>query len=197
MISITADTSGVRDWLGRIQTQMRPAVAASLNRTMAAVEQNELVALERDLHKPTPFTINAFGILKASEKYLDTTLYVRPIQAKYLAWAIEGGVLPVILKPTKAGAKLLTTYGNIRGKKGGLEGIVGTSKTRFVAKINGIVGVWERYGAKGAKTRLLVRVAYKDPRAKRLRYYEVAQEVVDARFRKDLAEAIRDMASRV
>lgn len=193
--TIVANTKEVQDWLGRVQAGFRPAVAAALNRTMAAIEQTELNALERDLDRPVPFTFNAFGVLKASEKYLDTTLFVRPIQAKYLAWAIEGGTLPVILKPTKSGQQILNAYGNIPGKKGGLQGIADLAKrTRFVATIRGITGVWERYA--GDRLRLLVRVAYRDPRAKRLRYYEAAQEVVDARFRRDLAEAIRDAAAR-
>jgi len=173
---------------------MPGAIADGINRTMRAVEQTELNALERDIDRPTPFTFNALAIRKANARHLDATLFVRPIQAEYLAALIEGGSIGTVLTPTKR--IRLNRYGNIPGKRKGLEGIAARGKRRFVGEVSGTFGVWERYGRGGRKLRLLVSVRKDQARQKQWDFYGIGLRVIRDRLARDVAAAIREAARR-
>ena len=181
--------------LRRVSEQgLREALAKGLNRTIAAIEQHELVEMERRLDRPTPFTMNALKVFKAQprEGKLNAVLFVQPTQAKYLRTTIHGGTLPVNLTPVIKNQKL-DRHGNIRGKRDkGLAGIAGKAKTKFIGEINGVYGLWQRYGRGGSKLRLLVRVERDAKREARWDFYGVGQRVANQRLRTDVAEAIAD-----
>lgn len=163
------------------------AVAEGLNRTIRAVEQHELNAMERALDRPSPFTMNAIGIQPANARHLDATLYVKPIQAAYLRTPIHGGDVSGSIVPVMSNARL-NQYGNIPGKRRGLAGIKGNSKRRFVAKVGLTTGVWERMP--GNRLKAIATVDMTAPRRKVLPYFEIAQRVVDQRLTRDISEAV-------
>jgi hypothetical protein len=180
--------------LRRVSEQgLREALAKGLNRTIAAIEQHELVEMERRLDRPTPFTLNALKVFKAQPRdgKLNAVLFVQPTQAKYLRTTIHGGTLPVNLTPVIKNQSL-NQHGNIRGKRKGLAGIKGNTQTKFIGEINGVYGVWQRYGRGGSKLKLLVRVERDAQREARWDFYGIGQRVANERLRADVGAAIAD-----
>ncbi len=179
----------VRRQVSALGRDINGALAEGVNRTMRAVEQNELVALEAQTDRPTPFSVNALKIYKATPSRSSALLFVQPMQARYLKYAIEGGQIPVTLTPTRSAR--LNQYGNIPGKRRGLVGIKGRTRSRFIAEINGVYGVWQRTGRRGARgLRLLVKVERSAPRDTRWKYYETAEDVARRRLMGDVINAI-------
>jgi hypothetical protein len=172
---------------------LREAMAKGLNRTIEAIEQHELVEMERRLDRPTPFTMNALRVFKAKprEGKLDAVLFVQPAQAKYLRTTIHGGTLPVNLTPVLKN-QTLNQHGNIRGKRKGLAGIKGNANTKFIGTINNVFGLWQRYGRGGSKLKLLVRVERDAKREARWDFYGIGQRVANERLQSDVASAIND-----
>jgi len=165
------------------------AIAAALNRTSLAIERKEKMALSRDLDRPTPFTLNSVARYKADRNRLSAKVFVRPIQSKYLETMVRGGRLPTVLTPINVN---LDRHGNIRGKKKGLAGIRGSSRKKFIANINGTLGVWQRHGPKGRKLRLLVQVDRNQRRDPRWDFYGIAERTAQERLRNDMRDTLAD-----
>ncbi len=175
--------------LRNLPAVLNAGVAAGINRTARAIEQNLLVEMERTIDRPTPFTMNAIQVFEARVKPDPSAIIaIRPIQAKYLAATIRGARLPTILTPINI---KLSAHGNILGKRGGLESIKARGKKRFIATINGTYGVWERSGRGGRKIKLLVMVKRDQERKPRFDFYGVGQRVAGQRLTRDVLEAIR------
>ena len=173
--------------LSGLGSELPKAIAAGINRTARAMEQNLLVGMERHLDRPNPFTLNAIGIQPANARHLDATLYVKPIQAAYLQTPIQGGDVSGSIVPVMSNARL-NQYGNIPGKRRGLAGIKGNSKRRFVAKVGLTTGVWERMP--GNRLKAIATVDRTAPRRKVFPFFEIAQQVVDQRLTRDISEAV-------
>lgn len=169
------------------------AVANGLNRTALAVERRLKIEMARSLDRPTPFTLNATGRFRARPNRPRAGVFVKDIQARYLRWAVQGGRLPSVLTPISI---RLDQHGNIRGKRGGLEKIASMGRRRFVAKINGTLGVWERHGPGGRRLKLLVRADRDSRREPRWDFFAIAERVTQERLARDLREAIDAVASR-
>lgn len=78
-----------------IDGTIRPALAEGLNAAAVLVEQDMIEELGRSFDRPNPFTLNAFGIMPATNrpgKDPDAVLFIQPIQAAYLDVQIDGGV---------------------------------------------------------------------------------------------------------
>lgn len=173
-----------------VNGKLDEAIASALNRTIKGVEQAELNAMERSLHQPTPFTMNALKVLKAKPQRgkLDAMLIVMRKQEEYLKPTVFGGtvktITPVHVRVNK--------YGNIPGIKGkGIEGIAAKGKRRFVATIRGVTGVWERYGRGGRQIRLLAKPQSDARREKRWDFFGVARKTATKRMKRDMREALR------
>lgn len=173
--------------LSGLGSELPKAIAAGLNRTIRAVEQNVLVGMERHLDRPTPFTINSTGIQPANAKHLDATLYVKPIQAAYLQTPIMGGDVSGTIVPVVSNARL-NQYGNLPGKRGGLERIKGKNKRRFVGKVGNTRGVWERLP--GNRLKAIATVDRTAPRRKVFPFYEIGRQVAEQRLERDITQAI-------
>lgn len=188
---LTVNLRGIREldgYLQRLGADLPKAQADGINRTARAIEQAELNEFESRLDNPTPFTMNAIFRLPASASRQQLSIGIKDLQAKYLRYPIEGGVVPKTILPINIRRN---RYGNIPGKRGGLQQIAGTRGRRFVAEINGTYGVWERYGRGGSRVRLLAMAAKNQRRDKRLDWFGVAERVAEGRLRRDLIEAIR------
>ena len=158
------------------------AIADALSHVAFQARQAEIQGLDRYLDRPTPFTKRAFYVTKAYSRRPSAELYIRPLQAKYLQYVIEGGPVktdePVNIR--------LNVYGNIPGKRTGYL----KRKTDFIATIHGIRGVWRRIGPKGRQVQLLVALDRTDTRRPLFPYYEIAESTFEQRFRPDMIEAI-------
>ena len=191
MLNITIDgLDKLQRQLAGLGSELPKAIAAGINRTARAMEQNVLVGMERHLDRPTPFTINSTVILPANQKHLDATLAIRPIQAQYLQTPIMGGDVSGTIVPVVSNAQL-NAYGNIPGKRGGLERIKGRNKRRFVGKVGNTRGVFERLP--GNRLRAIAFVDRTAPRRKVFPFYEIGRQVAEQRLERDVSQAIGDV----
>lgn len=185
LLGLEEATAALRK-LGR--ERMNIAIAAGVNRTMVQMDRKLKLEMARTLDRPTPFTLNATGMYKADRNRLQATLFIKRIQAGYLQYAIKGGRLPTVLEPIEVRTD---RHGNIRGKRGGMAKIASMGRNRFVATINGITGVWQRYGPKARKLKLLVKASEDRPRAPRWDFYSIGERVARERLQRDVREAIQ------
>lgn len=91
-IEVEGYTQQVEAYLG---TVVRPALAAGLNAAAELVRQDLVKELQQDIEDPTPFTLRAFGVMKAvprDGKDIDALVFIRDAQAEYLHFQIDGGV---------------------------------------------------------------------------------------------------------
>ena len=173
--------------LSGLGSELPKAIAAGINRTARAMEQSVLNGMERHLDRPTPFTINSTVILPANQKHLDATLAIRPIQAAYLQTPIMGGDVSGTIVPVVSNARL-NQYGNLPGKRRGLEGIKGRNKRRFVGKVGNTRGVFERLP--GNRLRAIAFVDRTAPRRKVFPFFEIAEQVAEQRLERNVRAAI-------
>lgn len=75
-----------------VKSQVPFATALALNDTGVDVSVGEKSEMNAVLDAPTPFTQKGFYQLRANKKKLETTIGVKRIQAKYLAYQIDGGI---------------------------------------------------------------------------------------------------------
>lgn len=172
--------------LGR--EKMNIAIAAGVNRTLVQVDRDAKMGMARSLDRPTPFTLNATGMFKANRNRLQATLFIKRIQARYLKYAIQGGTLPTVLEPIEVRTD---RHGNIRGKRGGMEKIASMGRNRFIATINGVSGVWQRYGPKARKLKLLVKVGENARRQPRWDFFGIGERTIRGRLQRDVREAVQ------
>jgi len=194
-------------FLNLSQKTLNQAIADGINRTMAAVEQTELNAMESQLDKPTSFTFNALSLYKAVPRKggtMNTKLFVKDIQKQYLKYTVYGGTLDYTNLTPNIGDQGLDQYGNIPGKREGLKGIINTKsgggdpKQKFVGEItfrgldqSKVFGAWQRYWYNGHRgVRLLVRVEEDATRQKRFDFFGVGFNVIAARTKNDIAAAV-------
>ena len=142
-LNISDNIKDVQKTLTRLERQQLPfATALALTQTAADAKAAIDKQLPQKLDRPTRFTLNAIGVTRATKRLLESTVFVKPIQAEYLKWQIEGGVRRTsgygTAVPTK-NAKL-NKFGNIPNRRKGLI----RNANQFIAVINGIAGVWER-----------------------------------------------------
>lgn len=69
----------------------RFAVVKALTWTAKDAQSETGLHLDRVVDRPTPFTLRAIAIDPATKQNASARVYVRPIQARYLRWLIDGG----------------------------------------------------------------------------------------------------------
>lgn len=137
-------------------TQVPFATAMALNDMAADIERAEVLGIKSSLDKPVPFTSRGIYKTRASKGPAPrVTIGVRPIQAGYLVWQVDGGrrgpknrAIPVPVGIVK------NTYGNMpKGKIAQMlarEDVFiaseGAPKTRHLAP-----GIYQR-GERGMRT---------------------------------------------
>lgn len=181
--------------------QLPFACALALTRTAQDAQRAMVVQASRKLDRPTPFTLKGFGWKKATKQNLESVVYIKPIQSRYLRWAIQGGTRLPTGRAIPVPFGLNTNkYGNMpRGK---IKQLLARPDT-FSGVVKGVAGVWQRGhiskrgnfttagNSKATTIRLLV--AY-EPRAtyrKRFPFYEIGQGVWRNRLPRNLRLAIQ------
>ncbi len=216
-ISVKTNLDQVTRKLSALAYDQLPfATAQALTQLARDVQAGERLAMQRQLDRPTPFTLRGVRIIPARKGQPWATVYVQDITARYLEPYERGGLNVLngraLLKPIAQG---LNQYGNI--PKGTLARLTGgraqasklvqwaarggvaprpkgrRSRSVFVGDINGTRGVWKRVGR---GLRLLIRFSDAHQATQRIHYRETAARIVAAGFNRRLGEALaRAMAT--
>lgn len=200
--------------IANLEKQTRYAASVALTRTaqsVAKAEEREVVGV---FDRPTTFTRRAFGVTRATPAKLTATIFIRPIQAGYLAPQIAGGA--------RNQKKMEAAFSSQTGAPGGYwvpgPGIkLNASGNMTIAQIKEIaksVKASGRYGEvfvgvphpgmtfglyarkRGAGKRSKVGIVplllqAKAPRYQnRFDFFGVANKVVDAEFARQFSEAL-------
>lgn len=136
--------------LGAVEKQLPYALSLALNDT---IKQDVEPALQTEMRsafdRPTPFTMRAVGLKFSHKKKLRAEVYVRRIQAQYLAREWKGGARRPKNKalPVPGKGMNLNAYGNM--PKGAVKRLVARKDT-FIGRPgrgdrkSGPVGIWQR-----------------------------------------------------
>lgn len=185
-ISIKADVRAAEKMLRGFRKQIPFATAKALTDTVKAAQKEEQRQMPQKLNHPTPFTIKGIAIKRATKRDQVARVFIRPIQAAYLRYQIEGGTRRSTGKglgvPTQSAR--LNKYGNIPGRRKGLI----KKKSQFIATIGTTTGVWERT-RRGLK--LIVFMAPAVEYEKRFPFYRIGEGVIKNRWRKYFHAAIQ------
>ncbi|XLV72916.1 hypothetical protein ACKZDW_10360 [Ralstonia syzygii subsp. celebesensis] len=91
--SVKHNIADVQRTLSKAAKQQLPfAIAKGLTQTAKVTQDKLTSALPRQLDKPTPFTMRAFGVTAATKQRQLATVFIKPDQWKYLKYQVEGGV---------------------------------------------------------------------------------------------------------
>lgn len=207
MLSVRVKAGPALAFTQAAKKQVRFATAVAITRTLFDARKAATGRLEKDIDRPTPFTLRAYRVDKATKATLTGRLYAQPIQARYLQFQVFGGVrtprgsaltIPPI-KDLGDGVKL-DRYGNLP-RRSRARALLARPDT-FSGKINGVAGIWQRpkktksgKARKGQRLRLLLAYSSKASYRKRLRFYEPAVETTDRHFRRHFDAAYRSALS--
>lgn len=145
IVSVAWDVARFRatlDDFGRKQLPFATALALNETARFAAAEVTR--ALPEIFQRVTPFTRRAIGIKAARKTNLRAEVFVKRIQAQYLAIEATGGTRiwapgKPILTPVNVA---LNAYRNI--PRGTLRKLLANPKRYFLGEVRGVYGVWER-----------------------------------------------------
>ena len=189
-IRVDDNIAAVRRQLTRLERKQIPFAAAKAL-TMTASDAKRAIdrQLPMKLDRPTRFTMNAIAIRRATKSNQQSEVYVRPLQAQYLRYQIEGGVRKArgggIGVPTRNAR--LNKFGNIPGRRSGLI----KNKRQFIATINGVAGVWERTGGRrGVGVKLIAAFEQQVKYSKRLPFYKIAGSTARSTFGKNFVKTM-------
>lgn len=154
-ISVKSDFARLQRGLGDLARKQIPFAAAQAVTGIARqVAAAEVESFRQKLASPTPFTLRGVGVTPARKARPIAIVYLKDIQATYLAPLIEGGAQVLgkkraILTPRDIG---LNAYGNlpksvIAALKSRGDVFVGEVRTRSGEVIG---GVWQRPTRAGA-----------------------------------------------
>jgi hypothetical protein len=178
--------------------QLPFATALAITALARKVQAAETAALPEVFDRPTPFTMRAVGVVPATKRKPEAIVFIKDIQAAYLApYEFGGKQIPArpgnvaVLTPK---AIRLNQYGNI--PYGAVARLKGKGNT-FVGAIKSksgetISGVWQRQpGPRGGRLRMLVR--FTDPRevTKHFQYHARAEAIVRKNFEPEMRLALQ------
>ena len=201
-----------KDW----DKRGRKAAAVALTRTAWEVRGGLMQGMQRDFDRPTPFTMRAFNVEMARADNLESVVWAKPQQARYLFWQIEGGERNTkgfekklhlfggqVALPA-AGAKL-NQYGNMSlsfiRKVTADQNTNGTAGRFFTGTPKGWLddgtfdGVWARVDDNHKLVRVM---AFADEARYKERFdmSAIAQQKVDQVFESQLMRAMQEYAER-
>lgn len=190
-VNVSADISRALSKL-RDYPQKQVAFATAKALTDTATQTQNLLGnkLPEYFDRPTPYTMRAIGIERATKANLQARVFIKPDQLKYLVFGVEGGIR---LPPKRAIGipveQVVNQYGNLpRGKIASLL----KRKDVFSGIVNGIAGIWQRK----ANDTLILLISWKPKASYRARYpfFTLGESTVRAAFpdafRKALANAV-------
>lgn len=184
-ISVNVELERVVKSLQGFQRDQLPfAMAKTLTDTAREVKDKLTEALPRQLDKPTPFTMRAFGFTPATKQSLEATVFIRPDQFKYLQFQIDGGVRRsqkrAIVIPKDVA---LNEFGNMPRRE--IKKML-AKKAVFSGTVDGVPGIYMRkkFGH-GVGLKLLAAYADQVKYRKRFPFYEIARNTIPKSFEKN------------
>ncbi|QKL71445.1 hypothetical protein HI806_09205 [Ralstonia solanacearum] len=186
--SVKHNIADVQRTLSKAAKQQLPfAIAKGLTQTAKATQDKLTSALPRQLDKPTPFTMRAFGVTAATKQRQLATVFIKPDQWKYLKYQVEGGVR----RPAKRAVIVpesmrLNQYGNM--PKGAVRKLLAKAGV-FSGTVDGVAGIWQR---KGGRAVLLVKYADKVVYKRRFPFADIGERSVAAVFGPIFNQALAD-----
>ncbi len=183
-VDITKALRKVRDFPDK---QLPFAIASALTTTAQQTSNLLTNKLPEFFDRPTPFTMRAIGIERATKANLQARVFIKPDQLKYLIYGIEGGTRT----PNKRAIPLpvdqaVNQYGNLpRGK---IKQLL-ARKDVFSGSVNGIGGIWQRIPG-SRKLRLLIAYAPKASYRKRFPFYGLGADTAKAAFPQNFQNAM-------
>jgi hypothetical protein len=190
-VSVRTNIDAVNKSLSDVlKTQMPFAIAKALTATAKDTQAQLVAALPRQLDKPTPFTLRAFGVRPATKRSHKAVVYVKPDQWKYLRYQFDGGVRTPDKRALIVPQKLrLNKYGNM--PRGAIKRLL-AKQGYFSGTINGVPGIYQR---KGKVTQLVAAYADKVAYKKRYPFQEIGQRAVAKTFGKNFEAALQQALS--
>lgn len=175
--------------------QIKFATAQAINVTAEKVRAAQQENMRQVLDAPTPFTVNAVAVKKATKANPVAIVYVKPAAAAYLLPYEVGGPNKLnskaLLKPI--GAKV-NQYGNLPRN---LVKRLASKQNVFIGKVKTkageVDGVWQRTKkTRGKKAGLKLMVKFEDAHEakQRLGYQALAKRMVPATFKAELDKAM-------
>jgi hypothetical protein len=170
-----------------VNKQMPYAAKLAVDNTAFDVMKDEVKALDQYLDRPTPFTERAFEVNKSTKANLSASVRIRPLQARYLAYQIKGGIRTPLSKAIILPSAIpLDQYGNMQRT---MVKSLFKSKATFSGRAgkNKAPGLYQRTEGRGLK----MIIAY-EPRVsytKRLPFYDVANATVRRVFAENFRRA--------
>jgi len=160
------------------EKQIPFAMALTLTRTVQSAQRSEKIAMNRQLDRPTPFTLRGVAIERATKSNWQARVFIKDIQAEYLKWVVDGGTRKPKNKAHALPANIRRNkYGNIpRGK---VKKLLQRSDV-FSGKVKGVAGIYQRT-RRGLKLLFAYKAVVKHQPQYRFR------EVAERRVRQTLA----------
>jgi hypothetical protein len=154
-INVSSDVARLTSHLRQLEAKQIPfATASALTAVAKQAQASETARLPNIFDRPTPFTMRAIGITAARKSDLTASVFVKPLQARYLELEETGGVRKAVSGkslPVPMGIPL-NTYGNIaRNKISQLAAKPGY----FIGTSKGVKGLYQR--TKAGPVKLLAR----------------------------------------
>lgn len=145
IISIRRDVDRFRATLDDLGKQQLPfATSLALNKTARTAAYDITRQMPAIFDRPTPFTLHAIGVTPSRKTNLRATIFVKRLQAKYLA-AEETGAT----RTASPGEPILTpvdlptnAYGNI--PRNTVRRLLRNPQKYFLGTIKGVYGLWQR-----------------------------------------------------
>lgn len=185
-LNVTSDIDKVMDRVAaRYKEQIPFATAFAITRTVREAKFEVDKKLPEIFDRPTPFTRNAIGYQAATKQTLTGKVFIKDIQAKYLALEITGGER----RPTGRALVLPTDYptdqyGNL--PRTAVKQLLRRADV-FSGKVRGIPGIWQRTGHGLTLLISYAAVAHYQPR---FDFAGIVQKVVAARIQVNLIGAL-------
>ena len=203
-MKLTHNIGDVRRSLSDLAKSQVPfATAMALNDTAADVRAEEEKRIATDLDRPKPFTARGFYVKRASKGARPSAAVgIRPIQAGYLIWQVEGGTRGPKRKAVTVPVGIVRdNYGNMR--RGALAKLLArpdvfivSAKTKKTAHLQ--PGIYKRFGEGGGKGRVKMEIAFEDSATyapERFDFHGIAMEratsVYRDHFERRLLAAVR------
>ena len=180
-------------WLMRQSKKMPEITKNALNKTAFKVNDAEKAQLPKYLNEPTKFTLNGFRFVGATEIKPEVKMFIAPIQAKYLWYQIEGGVVndvlvPVLSNAISASPKRINKFGNIiqkRNWKRNYEKLLKKNKGDHIGRgRSGRINVYTEQGTVGNKTRKVIYTTKSVSYKPKFDYYKIGFGVINNNFDK-------------
>jgi len=185
-ISMKADIRRAVKKLKSAKKQIPFATARALTATAWDVQKEEIRQLPMKLDRPTSFTKLAFGVKKATKQHLVATVFVKPIQIKYLRFQIRGGTRrPWGRALAVPWGQMVDWHGNL--SRGTINALLDDQDV-FSGTVKGISGIWQRID--GGNVKLLIAWEPRTKYTARFPFYKIGVGKARAVFTRNMKAAI-------